>query len=338
MAYCRRLSLLGLLVISLTISVDAAAQEQAATPTSHQFDRPIPVVIRMANNGVVQAMLVSLSDDGIGVILPQGRPMTYSPNKVRSVRSTDGSLFYVPAKDDLTALIKRLNAARAVSATRASPSIAHSSFDTAPANGAQTRSTSTFSTAPAWNRPARTASPFDSRSSSQLPPHQPWTYPQQNWPSQQPNWPPRPAFPPNPTWESQMRSMPGWQHTVPASMKPTSPLDAPATNPGSSVDYSFLPPNMRNRLNGGMPPNVRLAPQSAGGVYTCQNCQHRVTSPVELKAGYRCVKCGVVWDQVTDEGGGVLSISPAALGGRIFCGFIMVIGTIVGLIRRMQSS
>jgi len=72
--------------------------------------------------------------------------------------------------------------------------------------------------------------------------------------------------------------------------------------------------------------------------YECSKCRHRFTSPVEIKAGHRCTKCGIVWGQVKDEHGNVMSSSPAArIGGGV--GVVaLIIGVIVAIVRKSQSA
>lgn len=334
MPFRRQLCLFLVLLGCLAGAFEAWAQDEVAPADSYQFSQPIPVVIRMANNGVLQSMLVGIDAEGLSVITPQGRPLKYAPKKVRSVRSVDGSFFYAPAKDDLLEVIKRLNALQPSNANQAGangvPGQPAAGVVPGTVAGAHSQPMPTFPVAGASAAGTNSAT----AASAQMMAH-------------------AQAGATNPTYPATTTTYPSTTTSaMPSSSHSAAPYASTYTPPTSSMGAHSQTPNMHTpstmahspAANTGMSPHVGMnpgmgmGPQTMGWQYECQKCHHTFTSSVEIKAGHRCVKCGVVWGQVKDEHGRVTSSSPAARIGGGVGAIVMVIGVIVAIVRKVQSA
>ena len=304
----------GFCVAFLVSSLLAASQlvAQDAPSDSVRFNQPIPVTIRMANNAVVQTMLVGIDQDGISTITPQGRAVEYAFPKVRTVRSKDGSLFFTPAKDDMPDIITRLGALNPSTPAPTGGIPGGTSFPggaTMPAMPAM-RPQPGLGHAPAM--PTQMGLNSGPSAPSMMAHSQPSSPSSYSPPSMQPqfsNPPPHPTGMPN---------MPMGGH----SQMPSPNMSMPGMNGNNPMHSNMGAPNM----------GQQMVMQ-----YECTKCHYKFTSPTEIKAGHRCTNCGVVWGEIKDENGRTLSSSPAArIGGGVGI-LVFVISVIVAIVRKVQS-
>ena len=329
----------SLLLLALVGMADIVAQAQEAAANSYRFNQPIPVTIRKSNNSILQTLLVGINETGITVMSPQGRTVEHPNNSFRIVRSPDGSFSYSPGKDDVAELIQRLNQAQpananpngagaapaqpgaggvpfTVSGTQPQPGAAHSQ----PAgpgiggNNAAAEMARMAAHAQAVNaNPPGSAFPLPTGPHSQTP-----------------------------FTTSPMPTMPMGTHAqMPGSTMPNTMPHSQASAPHNMNMPNMNPPNM-NMPNMNMPnmnmPNMNTAPQQMVWEYQCGKCRHKFTSAVEIQAGHKCTKCGVVWGQVKDENGRVMSSSPAAkIGGGVGI-VVVVIGIIAAIARKVNAA
>lgn len=326
MPYRRHLGLFMVLIGCMAGAFEARAQDETAPADSYQFNQPIPVVIRMANNGVVQTLLVGIDAEGLSVITPQGRQLKYAPKKVRSVRSVDGAFFYAPAKDDLLEVVKRLNALQPQNLNQAG---VNGVPGQPAATGAHAQPIPTFPGAGA-NSAAATSAQMMAHAQAG---------------AANPTYPATTTYPTTTTYPSTTTSaMPSSSHSAAPYAStytpPTSSMGAHSQMPNMHTSSTTPPPasNMGMSPPMGMNPGMGMGPQTMGWEYECQKCHHKFTSSVEIKAGHRCTKCGVVWGQVKDEHGRVTSSSPAARIGGGVGAIVMVIGVIVAIVRKVQAA
>jgi hypothetical protein len=312
-------------------------QEQASTD-SFRFNQPIPVNIRKSNNAVLQAMLAGIDEDKITIITPQGRTLEFNNSTIRTVRSLDGTFFYNPAKDNTAEVIRKLNSMQPAgtgpgatgtgqagragqtgttagstvpfsitggnSGTTGQPSNGHAQ----PGAGHGQGYTSPNST------PATSASAAHMAAHSQAASPMPATTAPYTTASSHSQ---AAAMPAMPSTSHSPSTMPSMSHT---SAMPG--MSHSSTIPGMSPSTSGMPgPGMQTMWE-----------------FECLNCHHKFTSPVEIKAGHKCVKCGVVWGQVQDQNGRVMSSSPAARVGGAVGGIGLIVAIIIGIVKKMQSS
>lgn len=320
----------------------AGGQGQAQASTdSYRFQQPIPVTIRRTNNAVVQALLVGIDLNNITVMSPQGRTIEYPNSSVRSARSADGSFFYSPSKDKPSEMIARLNQmqpqntnpggaggtgqAGATAGSNVPFTVAGGAGGTGAAAGAggaaaaaggHNQAMAGFGQGNTGTANAGAAA----ASSAQMMAHAQAGTAGAHTPSAIPATAPTPFT----TSHSQGSS---FQPNTSSSTPPAMPMGAhSSTMPGTSPSSSGM--------NSPMMPQQ----QTMGWEYECSKCHHRFTSSVEIKAGHKCVKCGVVWGQVRDENGRVTSSSPAARAGGAVGLIVVVVGIIAAIVRKSQAA
>lgn len=297
----------------------APGNQPAASKDSFRFNQPIPVNIRKSNNAVIQMMLLGIDLKSISVMSPQGRTFEYANNTVRSVRSFDGSFFYAPNKDNPAEMISRLNQLQPANSNPAEAAAGQPApASTAPftVTGAQPSTTAAHSQPMPATGFGNSGQGLNGGTAAPAAAHSPAS--------------PTTAHTQAPFTTSGAHSqspMPTTTTTMPAmSHSPASPMPSttPATSHGANPGH-FSP---------------AMVPQTATTMweYECSKCHHRFTSPTEIKAGHRCVKCGVVWGQVQDQNGRVMSSSPAARAGSAVGLIVVVAGIIAAIVRKVQSA
>ena len=334
----------SLLLLALVGAVDVEAPAQEPAANSFRFNQPIPVTIRKTNNSILTTLLVGIDEKGITVMSPQGKTIEHANSTFRIVRSPDGSFSYSPSKDNVTELIQRLNQAQPANSTPngaggapAQPAAGGVPFTVSGAQpqpgggqpqpaGAHAQPGSAFPNpfggnnagANAGNAAANNAAAEMARLTAQSQA----MAANANRPGS--------AFPATP-----MPTGTHLQTPFTTSPMPTMPMGSHSQMPASTM------PTMPNTMpNSQMPtmPGMNTAPQQMMMEYECSKCRHRFTSAVEIQAGHKCAKCGVVWGQVKDENGRVMSTSPAAkIGGGVGL-VVVVIGIIAAIVKKANAA
>ncbi len=334
----------SLLWLALIGAVDVAVTAQEPAANSFRFNQPIPVTIRKTNNAILTTLLVGIDEKGITVMSPQGKTIEHPNSTFRIVRSPDGSFSYSPAKDNVTELIQRLNQAQPANSTPngtggavAQPVAGGVPFTVSGAQPqpggiqpqpalAHAQPGPTFPNPFGGNNAGANAANNAAAEMARMTAHSQAMAANANRPGS--------AFPTTP--------MPTTTH----SQTPftTSPMPTTSTMPMGS--HAQMPPmTMPNTMPNTMPqsqmptmPGMNTAPQQMMMEYECQKCRHRFTSAVEIQAGHKCAKCGVIWGQVKDQNGRVMSTSPAAkIGGGVGL-VVIVIGIIAAIVKKANAA
>ena len=314
-----------------------AAEAQEAGANSFRFNQPIPVTIRRSNNSVVQTFLVGIDATNVTVANAQGRQIEYPNNTVRSVRSNDGSFFYSPAKDNLADVVQRLNQAQPATNAPGQPGI--------PGQPGAT-STVPFTVSGAnpqpgagHSQPGFPGNPQGNNNAAQNATNaamaQMMAHSQANA-NRQPGSTSPPAYAPGAHSQAMPSGSPSPMPGMPMPMGGHNQSSSPAPGmPGMPMGGHSQTPSMPNNPM----PGMNTAPQMQMQMeYECSKCKHRFTSPVEIKAGHKCAKCGVIWGQVQDQNGNVTSSSPGArIGGGVGI-VVVVIGIIAAIVRKVNAS
>lgn len=308
--------------------VDAQGQPDVQTD-SYTFNQPVPVNIRKSNKAIVQMMLLGIDLNGIRVMSAQGKTFEFANNTFISASSLDGSFFYSPTKSNPAEVIQRLNKLQPARTMNQNPNVPGSGpgfpMPTAPgaATGPGVHNQIPAGTNPAMNNAFPNTNPTAHAQPPSYPPTNsafpgspmPTTTHSQTPPSSYPAASPMPTFP-----SASHGAMPGMSHnTMPGSPSPSAPMP--------------MTPHMQSPSMPNMPQTMTMQNQ-----YVCGKCKkvNNVTGTVQ--AGHRCTHCGVVWDQVLDEKGKVISSSPAAAVGGAFGGVALIIGIVVAIVRKTQAS
>ena len=310
-------------ILCSMIAVDVGAQGQPDVPAdSYTFNQSVPVNIRKSNKAIVQMMLLGIDLNGIRVMSPQGKAMEFANNTFISASSLDGSFFYSPTKSSPAEMIQRLNKLQPSRPANQNPNVPGGApgFPMPTAPGAAGAGPGVHNQVPPGTNPAFTNTFPNTNPTAHAQP-QPYTQPNS-------------AFPNSP--------MPTTTHSQPspttyptATPMPTSPTASHAAMPGMS--HNMMP---------GSPPPSPTMPQMQSPLvptmsvqyqYVCSKCKevNKLDGPVQ--AGHRCTHCKVVWNQVLDEKGKVVSSTPAAAVGGAFGGVALIIGIVVAIVRRAQA-
>ncbi len=327
----------SLLLLALVGTADVAAVAQEPAANSFRFNQPIPVTIRKTNNSILTTLLVGIDEKGITVMTPQGKTIEHANSTFRIVRSPDGSFSYSPSKDNVAELIQRLNQAQPANSTPndtggapAQPAAGGVPFTVSGAQpqpggaqpqpaGAHAQPGSAFPIPFGGNNAGANAANNAAAEMARMTAHSQAMANNANQPGS--------AFPTTP--------MPTTTH----SQTPftTSPMPTMPMGSHSQMPPMTMPNTMPHSQMSAMP-GMNTAPQQMMMEYECSKCRHRFTSAVEIQAGHKCAKCGVVWGQVKDENGRVMSTSPAAkIGGGVGL-VVVVIGIIAAIVKKVNAA
>ncbi|MBS0203024.1 MAG: hypothetical protein JSS49_09020 [Planctomycetes bacterium] len=313
------------LIVAVLIGTANGQETPPEQPTSVRLSQPIPVTMRLTKgNAVMQAMLLSVDENGISVMTAQGRTVDFANSAVKTVRSADGSIFYTPAKDDANELIQRLT--RLQPSTNSPNSVPGQPTGSVPAQPPMTSGLPGFGPG---RIPFRMGGSAPAGGHSQMP--------------AMPSMPKPPNFS-NPPMNSMAHAQsPGMPSGMPPGMP--APPSAPA---GSHMQFPQTPPNLGMPPNAripphvGMPPNPGMPPNMGMQTiweYQCLSCRHKFTSTTEIHPGSRCPKCNILITSVNGKTSPNMPISAYRAGSIVgaVIGVGIVILAIVAIVVRSTS-